>query len=521
MAYSTKKDAAQDGKNAVAEPCSAYNYMIPKWEMMEALLGGTATMRQCPEYLPQHSAEDIKDYDARLANTTLYNVTELTLNSLVGRVFREPITLNDDIPSQIIDIAENIDAQGTDISTFCSQWFRESMAKGFAHVFIDMPSISDEEKKTRTKADDLKENRRPFWSLLKPENVIFMYWEKSGGIEKLAHVRIVECEVTLDGFVETYRTRIRVLTPGTWALWENKNEGKKGRKPQWEEVESGTYDIDEIPIVTFYTDKRGPMMAKPPLEDLAYLNIRHWQSTSDQMNVLTVARFPMLAASGTAVESGKSSMPIGPRQLLTMRDPNGRFYYVEHTGRAITAGKEDIEGLEDRMSAYGAEFLRRQISGRTAFERNMDTNEAISPLKAMATLFESAVRQALEITAEWLSIDEGGTVKVNKEYTETEDKASPMQILGEARKRGDISVETWITEAIRHHILDDTIDVKAEIGRLKSEAKEGPHPPTYYAAQLQVQGKLAEDGEVTTDEGDQKVLPKGKKAKPAAANAPV
>jgi len=35
------------------------------------------------------------------------------------------------------------------------------------------------------------------------------------------------------------------------------------------------------------------MQAKPPLLDLAWLNVEHWQSASDQSNILHVARVPI------------------------------------------------------------------------------------------------------------------------------------------------------------------------------------------------------------------------------------
>src|SRR6266550_1016489 len=396
----------------------AYAHMAPKWAMIEHLLGGTAAMREAgADYLPQHSAESEHDYLTRLSQTTLYNMTDLTLNSLCGRVFREAMKLNPDVPQQLQDLWEDVDSQGTDGSSFSQQWFREALAKGFAHVFIDMPSLDPATRPARTLADDTREGRRPYWSLVKPENAIFMYWETVNGKQVLTQARLVERVCWLDGFVEMSKTVIRVLAPGAWETWENVNENTRNQKPDWQQTGLGTFDLPIIPLLTFYTHKKGPMLSKPPLEDLAFMNIRHWQSTSDQTNVLTVARFPMLAASGTQIEKGKNSLPIGPRQLLSMRDPNGRFYYVEHTGRSIAAGQADIEQLEDRMAAYGAEFLRRQVAGRTAFERAQDTNEAISPLKDMALRFQEAVGTALDLTAAWLNIagdkNPGGSVTIN------------------------------------------------------------------------------------------------------------
>ena len=67
----------------------AYDYMLPKWEMVETLLGGTSAMRAAGEdYLPRHAEEDGSNYFERLNSTTLYNMFELTLDTLVGKPFR-------------------------------------------------------------------------------------------------------------------------------------------------------------------------------------------------------------------------------------------------------------------------------------------------------------------------------------------------------------------------------------------------------------------------------------------------
>jgi hypothetical protein len=204
-----------------------------------------------------------------------------------------------------------------------------------------------------------------------------------------------------------------------------------------------------------------------------------------------------------------------------MRDPNGRFYYVEHTGRAIASGKDDLEMLEDRMAAYGAEFLRRQISGRTAFERAQDAGEATSNLKSMATQFEVSLNTALEVTGMWLGIDKVGTVKVNKHHTVEEDKSDPLTILGSARERGDISLKTFLDQLKRGKSIDDSVDVDEEIARIEQEREDGLTVDPSQPYSTKVKQTSGEIDEAATKGVTDATTPKPKPvAKPAAKKKP-
>jgi len=467
---SSKTDPSLDPST----PSPSYIAMVPKWVMIQTLLDGTAAMRQAGEdYLPRHEEESPTNYSERLSKTTLYNMTELTLDSLVGKPFVKPIKLNSDVPAAIAAITPNIDMQGTDINSFSREWMRIAIAKGFAHAYVDMPVLTEADKVNRTKEQDNAENRRPYWRLIHPEHLLFAHAEIENGVERLTHVRILECYTELVGFAEIEKRRIRVITPGAFEVWEQQEVRVKGSKKtriEWAKTEFGAYDLPYIPLITFYANRTGFMMAKPPLEDLAYLNIRHWQSTSDQISILTVARFPILAVAGAHDQTG-DTMRIGPKQLLATIDPNGRFYYVEHKGEAIKAGKEDLADLVEAMASYGAEFLRKKVGGRTATERALDTAETMSPLKDMTNRFASCIAQALKITADWLKLPTGGTVKIDTDLTEVVDDPASLQALVAARKSGDISWETFIQALIIHGVIDDDLNLEDEKARVELESK--------------------------------------------------
>lgn len=444
--------------------------MLPRWQKMNALLGGTESMRAAERtYLPQHQYEKDDVYACRLETAVLLNMTELTLESWVGRPFSDPIQLNDDVPKEIAEgILEDVDLQGNELNVFARGWFRDGLAKSFSHVLVEFPRVEPRpDGQPRTLEDDRREKLRPYWINIPPENIIFARAEIINGVETLVHVRIQEEHTVMDGFEEVKRKLIRVLEPGNVRVYEYR-KGSSG-KIEWvldEEYETG---LDFIPLVTFYASRECPFLGKPPLLDLADLNISHWQSSADQRHCLTVARFPVLAASG--VSDADQKLVVGPNKWLVTENKDGKFYYVEHTGAALAAGQSDLEALETQMAQYGAEFLRKRPGNETATARALDSAEATSPLQDVTVRFEDAVNKALEYTAAWMRIGEnkGGTVKVNREFGPENIDAADLNTLDKARDRRDISRSAYIAELKRRAILQDEYDPEADQDELKTE----------------------------------------------------
>lgn len=457
-----------------ATTSGAYDQMLPRWHVIETLLGGTEAMREAGEtYLPRHQEETDKGYQERLASAVLLNMVEQTLDTLSGKPFSEPIKLNEDVPTAIEEtILPDVDLQGNNLDVFARQWFREGMAKALCHVLIDMPRPAPrEDGQPRTLADDRREGLRPYWVMIKPECLLFARSEVINGVEVLQHVRILEHYTEQDGFAEVCKRRIRVLEPGLVQLWEPVKKSN-AQKEEWTLADEWATGLNYVPLVTFYADREGFMCGKPPLLDLAHLNVAHWQSSSDQRHILTVSRFPILACSGA---SGEDSDPVvvGPNKVLYNPDPQGRFYYVEHTGQAIAAGRTDLKDLEEQMAGYGAEFLKRKTGNQTATARALDSAEATSDLSAMTGLFEDALAQALDITADWMRLGtSGGTVVLVKDYDLEETDAPGLQALQVAREKRDISRKTYLNGLRLRGVLPEDFDEEEDWEELMEEISE-------------------------------------------------
>ncbi|QYW02106.1 portal protein [Stenotrophomonas phage Sonora] len=462
-----------------ATTSDAYDCMAPKWRLIDTLLSGTVAMREAgQEWTPRHEQESTVNYDFRLGQTVLLNMTEETLDQLSGKPFSEPMKLGDNVPSAIkgeeddsnSGLTYDIDLQGNNLDVFCQQWFREGLGKAFAHVLVDMPRPSPRpDNQPRTLNDDRREGLRPYWNLIKPECLIFARAEMVNGTETLVHARILEHYTVQDGFAEVEKCRIRVLERGHVQLWEPHPTKKKDGKPVWIMVDEWDTALQVIPLVTFYANRTGFMTGKPPLEDLAWLNVAHWNSSSDQRNILRVARFPMLACSGASAEDS-DPVVIGPHQVLYNSDPQGKFYYVEHTGAAIEQGSKDLEALEEQMAMYGQQFLREKPGNETATGRALDTAENNSDLSAWAAKFEDAVAQALDFTAEWMSLsEEGGSVEVVKNFNKAAEDAEGFKAIQNARDKRDLSRFTLLTSMVQRGYLPKDFNIDEDQERLLEE----------------------------------------------------
>lgn len=234
-------------------------------------------------------------------------------------------------------------------------------------------------------------------------------------------------------------------------------------------------DIDEIPLVTFYTVRDGFMVGKPPLTDLAHLNVAHWQSSSDQRNVLTVARFPILAASGTLGEDEEGKITVGPHSFLFMPDAQGKFYYVEHSGDAIEAGRNDLKDLEEQMANFGAEFMKKRPGNEGQTTRLLETSESLSSLQVWVIDFKDALENCLRLTAKWMGSDEetGGSVLLDSDDIGIgEADTAHLDALDKARTRKDISRKAYLEELKRRQVLSEEFDIDDDADELEDEAPD-------------------------------------------------
>lgn len=458
---------------AVNDPNDDIKALRKQWLVIDALTAGTDAMREGGvKFLPQWPAEDPQSYASRLATATLLPAYRRTVGVMSGKPFAKPMDLVD-APASIEAWAEDIDLQGVSLHSFAAEMFQETLGAGLAGILVDYPDTvpRDENGKplvaqaAATVAQVEASGVRPYFVRVMHNQILGWKASQSNGQMRLTQLRLMESIDEDDGpFGVKCVQQVRVLEPGIWQTWREIDKGK------WVLVNEGTTTLDEIPFVPLYGTRKGFMCGHAPMLDLAYLNVKHWQSQSDQDTILHVARVPILALIGA---DDQTQLSVGAMSAVKM--PLGAdLKFVEHSGAAIAAGETALAALEQQMIQTGAELLVKQPgSKRTATESQTDAEANKSDLQRMAENFEDAMDQALYFMAQFAGLPDGGKVKLYADYgTATLSEASAA-LIKDLHLSGLLSRATAITELQRRGLLSDDIDPDEELAAVDAE---GPPP---------------------------------------------
>jgi len=448
----------------VSAPAGEYAARREQWKLARALLGGTSAMRAAgKDHLPRFEAEEEAAWRRRLASTVLHAGFATIVRTMAGLPFSKAIAFGDDIMPELAGQAgednvrtggwaEDIDLKGNHLQVFGKRVFLEALALGSSHILVDMPAGAP-----RTAAYDLK--RRPRWCHYAPEQLLDARRSLVDGRERYVHVRLLERIRTHQGYAESYVDQVREIEPGAWRIWRRSKSGT------WAVFGEGEYALPYVTLVPFLTGtERGEFTASAPLDNCAHLNVAHWQSSSDQRNVLTFSRFAMLFVKGS---SSAADIKLGPMTVITTDEQFGDAKVLEHSGAAIEAGERDLKNLEAQMEAEGLKMLVRRPGNVTATQMVIDEAKDQSELEALAGEFSDALELAAQYTAAWLGRPEGsgGSIAVSKDFGVVPNAEKIMATVLKLRELGDIAAEDALEELKRAGVLSETLNVADALER--------------------------------------------------------
>jgi hypothetical protein len=176
------KTAANTNKRGVETPSASYLSLKPLWKKARAILQGQDSTKAHDEYIEQDYSNLLlpfspsmsqQQYDFYKSEAELPGLTTQYARVLISALLRKPSTmvLPEDLPEAVYEwLYKDITLDGASMFNFLDSAIWEELQTSRAWVYIDRPTVSDDELEMMSPEE--RDTISPYPVLLKAENVI-------------------------------------------------------------------------------------------------------------------------------------------------------------------------------------------------------------------------------------------------------------------------------------------------------------------------------------------------------------
>jgi len=430
----------------INDPNNTWFQQEPHWILIEDLLGGTYQMRsKHRKYLMQEPRELDESYDNRLARSVCPPYFLRLERMLAGMLTRKPVRLNetgDAIREQLFDV----DLQGNDLNVWTYETARKMIRYGHVGVLVDAPTGGN--------------NGRPYWVTYTPRDILGWRTEMINGEMQFTQLRLQEKVSEPDGlYGEKIVEQVRLLTPGNFEIHRKAKTGK------FVKVDEGTMPVDKIPFSVAYSNRVNLLDSRPPMADIAELNLKAYQIQSDLDNQLHISAVPMLAFYGFPQNAEEVS--AGPGEAIAF-PADGRAEYIEPDGKSYDAQFRRLDRLESQINELGlAAVLGQKLSAETAEAKRIDRSQGDSTMMVVAQQMQDMIDNCLFFHGQYINA-EAGSCFVNRDFLSQRLEPQEIQALLTLYTSGSITQKTLLDQLTEGEVLGDEFDVEEEIEATQS-----------------------------------------------------
>jgi hypothetical protein len=401
-----------------------------------------------------------------------------TLQDLAARPFGRELSFEQAPPPRFDEFLRDVDGSGKALTVLARDVLLMAMHRGMHHVLVDASSTSGTNAQTT-------EGRRVYARQIDALSLLDVTDETDAeGRRRVTYCRFVMVvDRKVNQFDHVSEPVIVELTkkigdlPGTKVEWSFNQETRKWVAAAPTEYNPGRFGI---PLFTVYTEQTGHYRAQPVLEDLAWVNLAHFQSRSDHAHVMRIARlitlvtlgFPATSKQNPLAEKAHDQIVLGPlSRINSSRPPNEvSVGFLEPSGKSIELSFQDMDQLADECKRLGARHLTAKTGNVTARAVSLDDQKSVNNLQTWCLRLEVFLRQILEAAAEWLNLGELSPKvqpRIHKEFQaagNTEGGARALRDVAPA-----LSKRQLLVEAVRYGILRADFPVDENLAELEQE----------------------------------------------------
>ena len=399
--------------------------MRSRWEKCRACLIGTEAIRAGGRtYLPQFPGEDDDEYAVRQVLAAFYNGYARTVYASVGMLLETEPALGDDMHDQLAALWENVDAAGTHGAVFARKLSTAGIVDGHAGILVEYPRnpeagrLSGDEERQR--------GLRPYFLLFRADDVFTALYAPVNGVRTL--VLLILREVVSERAGE-----FGIRTVVQYRIWTNDDgliQARVWRSPNTDgsapTLKEGPFTISNQTTIPWSPFVAGDEIAagevKPPLLDLADVNIQYHVSLTNHLSLQQLAYVPTPVRVG-AVQNEAGEYPevvLGPRRTIEAPAMDGvtqPIYWLSPPVDVLDAGERTLTATKADMATLGAAFLSSETrAAETVEAKRIDSAASRATLSSVRRALQDCLELAFQFAGRYVNV-ESGSVTLNADFT--------------------------------------------------------------------------------------------------------
>lgn len=470
----TLTDAERVEIRRLRSTCALYDTYKPDWDFnLSAYEGGSQFISN--ENLFKHTREHDEDYKDRVKRAHYMNYCEPLVEFFSDFIFAETIDRhggsNADFYSEFIN---DVNRKQETITEFMKEVCSDDQIYGIVYVLVDAPKIPEGQR--LTKAQEKKLKIRPYWVLVKPQEVLdwvvdefdkFSYWKRF----QLTDEIVGGSRTTYEKYTEWTPTDITI----------SKIDVTNPQKPKLLPKQIITNKLGEVPVVPvrYKRSKRFKEMGEAFLKDLAMQNREVMNLTSLLQEFLYRQCFNILAVQvDTQLPTQEQSEgEIGTANMLHYPKGAEAPSYISPSADPADKIHEERQTIVNEMYKRAAQDTVNELFNgvkRSGFSQAQSFSTTVPRIASRAETLEKAENRLMELTMAYMGKTWDGRIKYKDRYelTNLTDALSQLtQLFTQLQMPSQTFVKTELKRMVKEYDgkipADILLKIEAEIDAMK------------------------------------------------------
>jgi hypothetical protein len=456
-------------RNQILDTHKDYNESIANWEFyIRSYNGGyDYTVGQ---YLNRYNLELDNEYHQRLYNTPCDNHCRNIIQIYSSFLFRvKPTREFGELEGEptLSNFLKDADLDGNNFNTVIKQAQNYASIYGHVLLILDKPPVQ-----TRTRADELSQDIRPYVSIVTPENVFdWNYTRLLNGKYELDYLKIRE---EVDKVGGSY---FRIWTP---EKIDTVYIEKYGDNPRV--IDTAENQIGKIPAVILYNAKSHKRaIGQSDLSDIANLQKSIYNDYSEIEQLVRLTNHPSLVKTPSVnASAGAGAIIEMPEEL----EPNLKPYLLQPSGQNLESImntiRTKVEAINRIAHTDAVRTTKAQVSSGIALQTEFELLNA--RLSEKADNIEIAEEQLFRLYAQYQNTVFDGLINYPDSFN-IRDYASDLTFyqMAKAMNIESVTFNKEVDKEIAKAVVDDNdilnqiideINIKPEVGSFTQDEVE-------------------------------------------------